>query len=441
MTNRTGEVITSSTFNAIRGRINRVLGAGDGTTQGYGLTLESQAKGDGESITAADMTALYNDIVAARIHQKGTTNLDWTNPEGLAPPSSNELIGYYAADISTDTTQSTVTFNVKWDNTDDPNKSISLYNSLSLGTGLELRIVKILDQYEINIEDNGSNFTVGENLTIPGVLVGGSSPANDITILIGTIDAQGGITFLNPAGYSGVAKSIRTSEYATQDINEGFQDFLDAVTDIENDKDLIGPGQSSIKVAATSTRTSPWSDAIYHGFDIEWDTIDNRRYFFNTGGEIRFNATLTGGLSTPGTGTAAPPSVKDEIWQSMLGNIGTVFFTKSSVYNNGTEGVGVDYGNFSGSSEVDWTTTSSENRLKVFSQSGVGIYSENEYYIDVFQRSPTILSFRIVFSDGDIGDPDVDEFVTGRIDSSVSFKLITGQLAVPEPAIFERSEL
>lgn len=438
MTNRIGEVITSSTFNAIRGRVNRVLGVGDGTTQGYGLELQSQAKGDGETITAADMIALYNDIVRARIHQKGSTNLEWTNPEGLAPPSSDEIIGYYAADVNDLPDQTSNTYNLLWV---DGDNGIGLYNPLLAGSDLELRIVTNGRLYEVNITDEGQGFSIGDTILIPGTLVGGSSPANDLTITAVTIGSNGNITFIDPALQTGEAKPQQSSEGATEDINEGFQDYLDAVTDIENDKDLIGPGQSSVKIVATSSRTSTWSSIIYHAFEIEWDTADNRRYFFNTGGEIRFNASLTGGLSVPGTGTAAPPSVKDEIWQSMLGNVGTVFFGKNRVYGNGTEGTGVEYGNFSGTTEVDWESTSSDNRLKVFSQTGVGIYSENEYYIDVFQKSDTILSFQIVFNDADLGDPNEDEFVTGRIDTTISLKLITGELAVPEPTIFERSEL
>ncbi len=439
MVNRIGDVITSSIFNAMRGRVNRVLGAGDGSTQGYGLELQSQAKGDGETITAQDMLSLYNDIVTARIHQKGTSNLAWTSPDGLAAPSTDEIIGYYAANVDDDPNQTTTQYNLQWQN------SLSLYNPSLVGSNLELRVVTNGPDYEFNIVNPGINFIVGQIINIPGIFVGGTTPANDATITVSNINGTGGITFADPALQTGQAKSQQSSLGALDDLNQGFEDYELAITDIENDKDLVGPGQSSVKVVATSRRTSQWSDAIYHGFDIEWDTEKNRRFFFNTGGEIRINASLTGGLSTPGTGTAAPPSVKDEIWQSMLNNIGTIFFVKDRVYGTGLEGTGVEYGNFSGTADVDWSATSSDNRLTVFSQTGVGIYSDNEYYITVFERSPTILSFRLVFYDGDIGDTNnpltVDEFVTGTIDSSVSLKLITGTLSIPEPTVFERSEL
>ena len=358
MVNRVGELISASAYNTIRGRVNRVLGIGDGNTQGYGIALESVARGGNELITSSDMVALYNDLVKARTHQKGS-DLQWSNPEGLNPPSKDELIGYYAADIADVADPSSATYVLNWIDTVDPNKSISLYNSLLTGpSGLRLRIVVIGRTYEVNITQEGQGFTVNDTIVIPGHLVGGSTPTNNLNLQVSLVNAQGGITFFDLASITANAKPKQTSEFSTNDTNEGFQDYYDAIDDIENDINLIGPGQASTRLVSSSIRKTSWSNIIDHSVKVQWDNADHRRRFFNTGGEIRFNAQLTGGLADPNNvGTAAPPSVKDEIWQSMLGNMGTVFFTKDRTYSNGSEGSDYRFGNFSGTTPVNWSQT------------------------------------------------------------------------------------
>lgn len=94
-----GQQITASTFNAIRSKINRILGNGDSGTRGYGVPLTSTSKVDNDVITAADMEAIYNDLVKARTHQVGVP-VTWNlATDGLAAPESGELVGQYAADI------------------------------------------------------------------------------------------------------------------------------------------------------------------------------------------------------------------------------------------------------------------------------------------------------------------------------------------------------
>jgi hypothetical protein len=447
-TNRVGELISSSTYNSIRGKVNRVLGIGDGAEQGYGVPLESIARGDNELITAADMEALYNDLVKARTHQKGSDNLDWSNPVGLNPPSTNELIGYFASSVSNLTSQASTTYNLKWVTTppEDPNTAISLYNENITGVGLRLRVVHTGEIYGVTVTEAGQNYSVDDVITVPGAILGGSSPQNDLQITVVDTNALGGIVQIDTAG-SG--KPEQSSEFATEGANEGIQDYIDAADDIEQGfiDGLIGPGQTTVSVKSYSRRTTSWSNRIDHKIRVQWESPDARRYFFNTGGEIRFTANLTGGLADPNNiGTAAPPSVKDEIWQSMLQKMGTVRFTANRTYSDGTEGSDYGFGNYSGTDPVNWDNTASDNRIKIFSQSGVGIYSENEYYIQAWQANPSTLVFIIIFNDRDLGDPPnpgapgslptgFDEPVTGEVESAVLTKTATGSLGVPEPTV------
>lgn len=62
-------------------------------------------------------------------------------------------------------------------------------------TGIpEFSLSYVLGGYTAIITDPGAGFAVNNVITIPGTTVGGTSPANDITLTVNTIDDDGGIT-------------------------------------------------------------------------------------------------------------------------------------------------------------------------------------------------------------------------------------------------------
>ena len=90
-----GTNVTAANYNTIQGKIQDVLGVGDGAQNGYGRALQSSQKSSGDIIAAQDMQNLYNDLIKARLHQ--TNPLSWTNADGLNAPSINENVGTSAA--------------------------------------------------------------------------------------------------------------------------------------------------------------------------------------------------------------------------------------------------------------------------------------------------------------------------------------------------------
>ena len=92
------ELITASTYNAIRSKVNKVLGSGNGAEFGYGQTLQSRNLLDNDLITALDMQYLYNDIVLAAKHQTGNPPV-WDFSDGLNAPDTGEIVGVYAAEL------------------------------------------------------------------------------------------------------------------------------------------------------------------------------------------------------------------------------------------------------------------------------------------------------------------------------------------------------
>ena len=236
-----------------------------------------------------------------------------------------------------------------------------------------------------------------------------------------------------------------TSADATADQAEGFADFEAAAQDILTDKDVFDASQFSTTIENTNTRQSSWNGSINHTVTVTWTNADERRYFFNTGGTIKFDANLTGGTSVPGDVTTTPPGTKDEIWQTMLGTMGTVRFAKGITASDGTNpGTGTAIGNY-----YDWSGSSSSSPVRIFTKSGSGLYAENEYYIDAWETASNSLRFNIVLIDNDIGDevsdpassgPE-DEDVTGVTESTVSFVYASGALEIPKPALTVNSNL
>lgn len=237
-----------------------------------------------------------------------------------------------------------------------------------------------------------------------------------------------------------------TSVDATTDLNEGFADFEAAATDIIDDRDTFDAGQFSTTIENNNERQSSWNGEITHTVTVTWLNADERRYFFNTGGVIKFNANLTGGTSVPGDVTTTPPGTKDEIWQTMLGTMGTITFGKNTTVADGTNpGIGTNVGNY----YEAWAATSAASPIGLFAKSGAGLYAENEYSIVAWETAPNSIRFLISFADYDFGDdaggnsstgPE-DEDVTGVTTSTVSFITATGVLAIPKPALTVNSNL
>jgi len=339
-----GSVISRAEYNAIQAKIASVLGDNNVDPEfGYGRALESSQITTSKVIESEDMLALYNDLVKARTHQKGSNNLAWTG-DGLASPSDGEFIGVDAADI-------------------------------------------------------------------------GANP-------------------LDPDDIS--------STYASADTTEGFADFDSAADDIVTDHDLLGPGQMSIMAGTTSVRDTQWGgndvsapgSSINHTITVTWANADERRYFFNTGGELQFSADNQQSV-------ALPDNAKTLNWRSMLSTQGAIVFGKNSTAASGTNpGSGSSIGNF----YSQWSNTSSSNPVTIYTKSGSGVYAENNYTIKAWETASNSLRFDIIFQDADLGEggpaPDtpVDEFVKGETTSYLNYKVATG-LGLTKPANTNNSTL
>ena len=142
-----------------------------------------------------------------------------------------------------------------------------------------------------------------------------------------------------------------------------------------------------------SSRGPGWNTNISYEIYVDFANANHRRFFFNSGGQFKFYARLTGG-STP----------KDTDWSTLLNNANVVTFNYTNTTTNGS-GTGSTIGNY------DLTTTYQQ----IFTKTGSGAYAANDYTIRAKREGDTRIWFQIQFNDDAGPNPNYDETVQGTI--------------------------
>jgi hypothetical protein len=191
----------------------------------------------------------------------------------------------------------------------------------------------------------------------------------------------------------------------------GYNDYNSAVVTLSNfnpSTENIWPvANFTLGASTTSSRSTSWGGAsqiqsIYHVVTFTFSSETARNQYFNAGGELRFTASLTGGSGS-----------KDSDWSNMLSAIGTVRFNRWRLTaNSGTPNPG--------GSGLNSLPGDGSYRL-LYTKSGSGVYSSNQYTIEGKIVSSDVLRFRIRFNDADVGSGTppfgIDESVGGTTSS------------------------
>jgi len=202
---------------------------------------------------------------------------------------------------------------------------------------------------------------------------------------------------------------------------KGIVDFENLMSQVQADKQLIHPTQSALEPAISSARTSSWNGLIYHEVAVTFSSADAKRFFFNTGGEIRISANNTGS-STP----------KGLDWSQLCSQVGTVKFSANSTIS--TTGGGSSIGNY------DLTSAFQNVYQKVGSGTYSAIYAGNIYTIKARSDIDTRIIFRIEFNDV-VTDNNVDNNVDGRLESVIQHYRADGEVTVPAPSYYNTQAL
>lgn len=109
------------------------------------------------------------------------------------------------------------------------------------------------------------------------------------------------VTTTEPIRYSAASPNYQYSIIADTARNERFN---------------LGTGQFAITPAASRTTTATWSASQSITLTVNFSTAQQARYFFNSGGKIRFSSSRTGGSSTQ----------QNQAWSNLLSSAGTSDF-------------------------------------------------------------------------------------------------------------------
>ena len=303
--------ITAARINNLQSSIALILGSGSGQN-GYGQAVTSQAVNNtGDIATAADMNAIYADILTARVHQVG------------------------AGDIG---------------------------------------IAEVVQNLNVISEDTSFN-------------------VSDL-----------GVTTADPNGFK-----------------KGIADFETLMTQVQTDKAALHSSQAALEPAITSTRTSTWNGLIYHEVAVTFPSVDARRYFFNTGSEIR--------LSSNNSAAGTPKGLD---WNQLCAQTGTIKFNAETTVS--TTGGGSSVGNY------DLTTSFQNIYQKIGSGTYSAIYAGNIYTVKARSDIDTRIIFRIEFNDV-VFDNSIDNNVDGRLESVVQHYRASGDVTVPAPSYYNTQTL
>jgi hypothetical protein len=260
------------------------------------------------------------------------------------------------------------------------------------------------DLAKIYRHQNGTNLPIAEFTADD--LIGADRSATDVTVTD------------NPASPGDFLYT-----YTNEDTAKGINDLISFVSTAEVDRFIISSNQEEVAVAISDFRNTNWNNLIVSEFTVSFDNENERRYFFNAGGEIRFEGTVD--IASTEGGSLA----RDQGWQDILENVGEVRFAyNSTLQEPGSTTTGVTFpdgviGNY------DLT---SDYKIIFRKNASSGDYSENYWQIEAKERSNNQIDFKISLYD--FTDENIIEAVTANLQFDYSYRRANGEIISPVPA-------
>lgn len=214
-----------------------------------------------------------------------------------------------------------------------------------------------------------------------------------------------------------IVESVRGQAIRYSSSSPNNQYNLQTTTAISNRFNL-GAGQFSVESASDGAepavpqspiyRTTPWSSVLTCTVSVNFNDVDHSRYFFNSGGRIRFSSSRSGGAT----------SLQNSNWSALLNSVGPVDFAATS-----TSSGGPNFYNLTSSNQV------------LVSASGSETYSSNNFLIQVRRTTSVQIQFLIQWTDNYIdaspATPPYD-VVDGTLELAVD-EIRAGGSLLPEP--------
>jgi len=229
-------------------------------------------------------------------------------------------------------------------------------------------------------------------------LVEDDFPAADTADVIGAEQSATDVTVDDTDNYT----------YTNTDESKGFNNLVEIVSQIEAEQNrfTLNSTQREISVLEIDRRTSSWNGSIQSEFNVIFNDADQRRYFFNAGGQLRFQGVIT-----------AASSQRGSFWQDLIGNPGEIQFGYNFVQNTGsTNGVSFPAG-------VIGNYDLTQSYQTVFRKdANAGLYSDSFWQIEAREESDRTIIFKITLvNDGPESDSDAGQkgSIAGGVTESV----------------------
>ena len=210
--------------------------------------------------------------------------------------------------------------------------------------------------------------------------------------------------------------------------------YLDLSNVITANAGITPPaGQATLQTFSSGSYTSAWNGQLTHLVVLTFATADQARFYFNSGGNIQFSASLINYPGYPGYGAQSASYAKNSDWNMLLNNMGTTTFGKNSTVNSGN-GTGQTILSAVGYFQL---TTGEQNIYRKTTSDAS--YTPNQYdlyaNIDV---TGAIITFNIRFKDlatisGHNASFAIDENVEGSLTSLVQGYYASGSYVAATP--------
>ena len=291
----------------------------------------------------------------------------------------------------------------------------------------------------------GYNQSTGSLDSATGEVINASSTDNGYKNLQDEVQALA--TFNGTSLYSSSSTDKSTGDSITA---SDWNNLMNDVKSVFDDRFGIPSSSLTTDAADASTRTSGWGSSgtpeITHEFAMTFSNEAHARGFFNSGGEVLFTASRSGGTSGSSAGTIGSQNAN---WTSLLSAMGTLTFNLNNLTSSGSTGTSAAKGFYE-------LTTS---YVQMYIKYGSGAYASNYYKIEAKVNSttnPTVVTFKVTMRDdhalGDgLGPDGIDgnaddsdgyvDAVDGTVVSTIQTKRANNGVVVTAPTTATTSEL
>jgi hypothetical protein len=230
--------------------------------------------------------------------------------------------------------------------------------------------------------------------------------------LINAYTHQGNIGNLTIPNIPTTAAKVTAADYAL---------YSALATSIYNNINVTPPSsQASLTTFSSGQSTTAWNGTVHHTVTCTFASANAARYYFNSGGNFQFSASLINYPGYPGYGSADSSYAKDADWNMLLTNMGTITFAYNSTVTTGTyTTIGSNIGFYQ-------LTTTAQN---IFQKKTASPYYTNNQYdiLASINAGGTVITFDIQFADLSApGGYGIDENVEGTLTSQVQAYYATG---------------